>query len=104
MTFAILLSPCGEVRENCIKEDAVNFVEIKIVFEGYQRALALWTNEDNSVGQRKVLVKRQVFQKVRKFFGTNEGRRRFLKSDQEEQLVRSITFADNASSRRPVII
>ena len=49
---------------NRIKEDAVNYVEIKIVLEEYQRALDLWTNEDSSVGQMKVLVKRQVFQKV----------------------------------------
>ena len=45
----------------------MNFVGIKVIFEEYQSALNLWTNEDSSAGQTKVLVKQQAFQKVRKF-------------------------------------
>ena len=61
--------PLGEkLLKKCIKQDDFNFVEIKVVFEEYQHALNLWTNEDSSAGQTKVLVKRQVFQKVWKFF------------------------------------
>ena len=42
---------------NCIKEDALKFVQIKIVFEEYQSVLYLWTDEDSSVSPTKVLIK-----------------------------------------------
>ena len=47
---------------NCIKEDALKFVQIKIVLEEYQSALNLWTDEERSVRPTKVLIKQQVFQ------------------------------------------
>ena len=48
----------------CLKEARGNFIPTQEIFESYESALALWTDEDSVRGQTSFLIKRRGFNQV----------------------------------------
>ena len=50
---------------SCVEQSPGNFVSTAEIFEAYESAVRVWTDDDDSVsGQTKFLMKRNSFNKV----------------------------------------
>ena len=49
---------------SCVEQSPGNFVSTAEIFEAYESAVRVWTDDDSVSGQTKFLMKRNSFNKV----------------------------------------